>query len=178
MRLEDLNEMLGRLLDWIDNADTKTSVLIAILTLLLAFTPPEIKDTRAVLHTTGSIALKVAFLGLWLVYVYYFFISFYHALHVLSPHPKSLQYIAFEGQPAVTDFISFGTKSLDEYTAAINNTDEESLRQELIRACYAYGLLANHKFQHYMQALFEFRIALLAQIALFAWISIALPGGV
>ena len=178
MRVEDLQDTLGRLRDWIDNADTKTSVLIAVLAILLAFTLPEIKDTKDLLQRSGFTVLNDVFIGVWIVYLTYLFLSLFHALHELTPHEEWLELKTINDRPIVTDFSGIASLSLDEYSAAVRETDEEQLREELIRLCYRYGQSVRHKFQHYLIAMFEFRVALFAQVVIFVWLTIVLPAGV
>jgi len=178
MRLEDLNDALGRIRDWIDNVDTKTSVLVAALAILLGFTLPEINDTKAILHRSGYTAFNMVLLGIWVIYLASLFHAMYHALHELTPHREWLQLNAIEGRPIITDFIGIGRMSFADYDSAVRSAEEEHLRRELIRLCYHYGSNLNHKFEHYIAAMLEFRIALLAQIAIFVWITIVLPSGV
>ena len=178
MRLEDLNDALGRLRDWIDNADTKISVLIAIIAIALGFTIFEIKDTKEILHRSGITVVTGVFLGVWLLYLYNLFHALYHALHSLTPHLEAIQLTSIDGRPIVTDFVGIGALSLEEYIAAVRDTDEEQLKRELIRLCYQYGSIAHHKFDHYIKAMFEFRIALAAQVVIFVWLTIVLPSGV
>jgi len=178
MRLEDLNDSLSRLRDWIDNADTKTSVIIAVITLALGFTLPEIKDTKEILLRSGIAAVNIVFLAVWTFYLYNLFFSLYHALHALAPHRDASRVTSVNGRPSVTDFPGIAKLSLEEYIKAVDSTDEEQLRQELIQLCYQFGQGASHKFKHFLMAMWAFRLALIAQIVIFAWITIVLPNGV
>lgn len=177
MRIEDLTETLNRLRDWIDNADTKTSVLIAILAVFIGFTVQEIRESKEILLRSGLTAGNLVLLGIWIVYLVSVSLSLYHSLHSLTPHER-VQLSVIDGRPVVTDFPGIGCLTFAEYATAIQQTDEEHLRRELIQLCYNYGLMAYHKFQHYKVAMLAFRIALLAQVALFIWITVVLPGGV
>lgn len=177
METEELGEAAGRLRDWFDNIDTKTSVLIAILTVVLGFTASEIKDTGVILRRSGLTAINMGFLVVWVLYLSCLFRSLYHAVHALSPELEE-RLSRTTDMVNVTDFPSIARLSHEEYLKEVYNTDDEQLKHELIWLCYQYARGVDHKFKHFIKAMRDFRFVIAAQAIIYFWITIVLPSGV
>lgn len=137
---------LERAIQWVSNADTKASLILAFNGGLFAHLMTKVSEIKSLLTAQGlriNLAILLTISGLFLLF---FILSIVNCLKVIRPRIK-------ENIPSMFYFGTIQGLSLDIFKRKMKDLDEDGIAEELLNQTHIVSTVAYQKFTAIRKAL-------------------------
>lgn len=165
----DLNANLDRINTWINNADSKANIAIAIELIVVGFALQELKEAKRYFLSPGAPTVRVAFAMLWATFGSTIVYALIQSVLVIYPRLSSGNK---ETKPSVTFFVSIASNSEEEFKGQLGRLSREDVNDELASQCYINACIANKKFAYYAEALPALAISAISILIIYVWLAL------
>ena len=160
MQLDFYEKKLDRIHGWIENADTKTSIFLALEGGVATFALPYLFNVITICNF-GSLIFGGATL-------FFLFLSIWKSIEAIRPNTA----VATESK-SITFFGDISSQSFEDYKKQVDGCDEEYYKNDLINQCYISSKLCAKKFSNFKESIDYFYIsaicAALTIIIFYVW---------
>ena len=165
---EDINENLENVNSWINNCDTKTSIILGVYGVIIATLFAKDKLTDKCISILNNVIHNVNFSDvLYILFntiaIFLFVFGVYKLIKVLIPTLKN-------SKTANSHFYFGGIASFSsalEFKQSIKKMSEENILDELLTQLYTNSVICNKKFNNFKYGVFYSLIGLILMIILF-----------
>lgn len=134
---------------WIIAADNKSSILIALITLLVGLSGDMYKNIMDLLDNSGNLIITLVIL-FGLMYVAVLSLVIYHLIEVFIARTKEIE---IEEKTNLISYLSIAKLSKSDYISEVCVTNEENLRNMILSQVSINSKIATRKMKHFNKAL-------------------------
>lgn len=164
MTSEDFNAVLDRVNNWINNADTKTSILIAVITLIFGISFQFLEKAITRYMQIGNIYIKQLFFSLWLLLFVVLIIALVRAFLILVPRLGNEK-----DELSFSYFCHIAILPEKEYLKKMRKLTKNEISNDLIKQICINSKIANTKFKGLRQLTLMLAFCLTLIIVLLFW---------
>ena len=166
---EDINKILDNVNFWINNSDTKASIILGFLGIFISIIFTNNKILAKIINIFNNLFIDISFddiiyLILFALSIFSLFYGLYKLIKVLVPDLKLKDY----SQKSPVYFGGIASyKSFNEYKEDFKKLDDESFKEELLSQIYINSIICNNKFKNFKVGLIFSLLGIIVFFGLF-----------
>ncbi len=160
---EDAYNTLNMINEWIRDSDTKTSILMAIITLFSGLLVVKIDDIKSIIDFSSNPAIGTIFVIIILAYIFSYACVFYFSFMSLYARKNKDK----DNNNSIFFFGTISTLSKEEFIKDTSKIKDEDVLNDLKMQILINSKIANRKYNYFNNSLIATSVLFICVIILF-----------